>query len=146
MTLRHQLLRDTAVTVTWSEDGCSVVRGKWIDPYSGRELRDPADIEVDHLIPLAWAWRHGADAWDDERRYAFATDPRFLIPVLDAENRRKGDSDPLEWLPSDSAYHCAYVTRFMRGVLTWDLDLSLTEAADLRRLRQQLCARDEPAS
>lgn len=145
MTLRHQLLRDTAVYVTQSDDGCWVDHGKWFDPYSGDEVFDPRDLQIDHLIPLSWAWAHGADRWTDEQRYDFATDARFLIPVRGDLNQSKGDKGPLDWLPPDPAYHCAYVTRFMRGVLTWHLDLSLTETADLRRLREEVCANDRPS-
>ncbi len=146
MTLRHQLLRDTAVYVTASENGCWVDRGKWIDPYSGDAIYDPRELQIDHLVPLAWAWRHGAENWTDEQRYEFATDPRFLIPVRGTLNQGKGADGPLDWLPPDENYHCAYVTRFMRGVLTWKLELSVNEAIEMSLLRAEVCADKRPAS
>ena len=47
--------------------GCRVIRGNWSWSYSGAPLACPADIDVDHLIPLKWAWDRGANRWDRRR-------------------------------------------------------------------------------
>ena len=54
--------------VRWSADGCEVDRGRWIDPYTGRVHLDAGGLDVDHVVPLAYAWARGADAWDEDAR------------------------------------------------------------------------------
>ncbi|WP_443048573.1 hypothetical protein [Streptomyces sp. NBC_00272] len=52
-------------------------------------------------MPLANAWRLGADTWDTATRKAFANDlgnPQ-LIAVPAASNRSKGDQSPDRWSP-----------------------------------------------
>lgn len=39
---------------------CDVNYGTWYDPYGGYTYHDPSDIDIDHVVPLANAWRSGA--------------------------------------------------------------------------------------
>ena len=41
---------------------CSITAGTWLDPYTGRTLTDPSDVDIDHVVPLANAWRSGASS------------------------------------------------------------------------------------
>ena len=54
--------------------GCNVVGGRWESVYDGRAFTDPSDVDIDHMVPLANAWRSGADEWDDAKRGDFAND------------------------------------------------------------------------
>ena len=138
--LRHELLERTAVRVTQrSADGCRVVRGVWIDPYTGERIREAGLIEIDHVVPLRWAWEHGADEWTPERRREFALDEAFLIPVSASANRSKGARGAIEWLPEDPGARCAYVARFRRGVAVWELELSEIEEAAFRTIQMLAC-------
>ena len=138
--LRHELLERTAVHVTErSPDGCRVTRGVWIDPYTGERITDAARIDIDHVVPLRWAWDHGADGWTPERRRAFALDPAFLLPVSSRANREKGAKGPLDWLPDDPRARCAYVIRFRRGVAAYDLEISDVEARAHRMIQTLTC-------
>ena len=89
-------------------------------------------MDIDHVVPLHWAWTHGADVWTRERREAFANDPANLLPVESALNRQKGDKGPKDWLPP--AGQCAYIARFQRVVRTYGMVLSIDEEAAHRRL------------
>jgi hypothetical protein len=40
--------------------GCKVTSGTWYDPYTDRTYSDPQDLDIDHVVPLANAWRSGA--------------------------------------------------------------------------------------
>lgn len=89
---------------------CRVTSGRWVSPYDGKQIDDDADLDIDHLVPLAEAWRSGARSWTDDQRERFANDldsPQ-LVAVTAGENRAKGDQDPAEWRPSRRAYWCAY--------------------------------------
>lgn len=89
-----------------------VVKPVWVCPYTGVIVDDPARLDIDHVVPLQWAWVHGAYKWDSEKRMLFANDPINLIPVLASANRAKGSKGPDEWLPPDPAFRQEYVARF----------------------------------
>src|SRR5690606_146491 len=92
------------------DDECRVRSGRWYSPYDGQTLTDPGDLDIDHVVPLANAWRTGAAAWDDERRADFANDlerPQ-LVAVSATSNRAKCDQDPSQWMPPQRDYWCQY--------------------------------------
>ena len=50
-------------------------------------LNSASDVDIDHVVPLAEAWRSGADSWTTDRRRAFANDlggPQLLASALTA--------------------------------------------------------------
>jgi hypothetical protein len=38
---------------------CKVIAGKWIGPYTGKTFIQASDIDIDHIVPLAHAYRNG---------------------------------------------------------------------------------------
>ena len=118
---RHELLLELSTgPTTKSSDGCRVVRGKWNDPYSGSVFFDSSKMDIDHLVPLAWAWRNGASSWSESERDRFANDPINLFAVSASLNRSKGAQGPDSWLPPNEKFHCQYVTRFYRVLLKYE--------------------------
>jgi hypothetical protein len=77
--------------------GCHVVAGRWVDPYTGVVETDPSRVHIDHVYPLAEAWRQGASDWPKARRQAFANDPRNLMALTAQVNVMKTDQDSSEW-------------------------------------------------
>lgn len=87
------------------------VDGTLTDPYTGLALElDEAD--ADHVVPLAYAWDHGACRWPAPLRVRFAADLGNLKLTDASLNRSKGDRGPDEWLPTVGA--CAYWQTFAR--------------------------------
>ena len=89
---------------------CSATSGSWYSPYDGATWSAASDVDIDHVVPLAEAWRSGASGWTTARRQSFANDltrPQ-LIAVTDNVNQSKGDQDPASWMPSRTAYRCTY--------------------------------------
>jgi hypothetical protein len=117
---------------------CVVVAGVLDpDPYTGQRIaftkQRASDIQVDHVVPLAAAWRMGASAWTIEQRTSFANDiDANLIAVEGKVNGSKSDQTIGEWLPPNTAFHCQYVTRFL--VVASKYGLSIT-TADARAAR-----------
>ena len=85
---------------------CKRVVGSWYDPYTEQTYSDPQEIDIDHVVPLAEAWRSGASSWDDERRERYANDPLVLLSVEDNANQAKGDKGPEAWKPPNVAEWC----------------------------------------
>jgi hypothetical protein len=140
MNTRHELLAELSTgPVRYSANGCRVVRGRWLDPYTGQIFTESSDLDVDHLVPLYWAWQRGAWAWSGSKREDFGNDPRNLFAVDDGTNRSKGADGPLEWLPPNNGFQCQYVTRFWRIVLMYDIKLNAGEKAAIIGQREDLC-------
>lgn len=113
--------------------GCNVVAGHWESVYDGRTFTDPSDVDVDHMVPLANAWRSGANEWDDAKRGDFANDltrPQ-LIAVSATSNRAKGDQDPSQWKPANRSYWCKYAESWVTVKHHWRLTVTSAEKAAL---------------
>jgi uncharacterized protein DUF1524 len=125
--VRDSVLRRDGVRVKLS--GCNVVAGTWTSVYDGRVLNSPTKVEVDHLVPLANAWRSGASAWTTDKRADFANDladPQ-LIAVSAGSNRAKGDQDPSTWRPTSTGEWCAYAEDWIAVKTHWRLTVTVAE-------------------
>lgn len=116
-----------------SSPQCVVVSGVLDDPYTGRQIdfqrgEDSSEaVQIDHVVALANAWKSGAWQWDAARRQDFANDPFNLLAVDGAANQDKGASSADQWLPSNSAYQCAYVQRQIAVKVSWGLGVTRAE-------------------
>lgn len=148
MDTRARLLTSPAVAIgpveiTSNSKGVKrVTWGSWIDGYSGNDLLNVSakEVEVDHVIPVCWAWSHGADGWTREKRRAFYNDTQYLVVVDRRHNRSKGKQTPLTYLPPKQQLACNYVERFLDGVRVYDLHLSVDEKSALLEVRNSSCA------
>ena len=137
---RHELLAELSTAeVLWDHLGCVVKRGRWIDPYTDKIFTDAGDLDVDHLVPLAYAHARGAFAWPSEKRTDFANDPRNLFAVEASVYRSKGSRGPSRWLPPNEAFRCQYIVRFIRIMMIYDLQFDQPESDEIEILRAQNC-------
>ncbi|WP_338074916.1 HNH endonuclease family protein [Kineococcus vitellinus] len=122
---RDDVLRRDLRAVRLDDDGCTVLAGTLEDPYSGeviafrRGAATSADVQVDHVVALAAAWRTGAAALDEDELVRFANDPLELLAVDGPLNSAKGDDDASQWLPPRG--ECAYVARQVAVKRAWGL-------------------------
>jgi len=128
------LKRDGSNVVAGSD--CAPDSGSWYSPYDGATWTNPADVDIDHVVPLAEAWRSGASAWTTARREDFANDLSHpqLIAVTDNVNQSKGDQDPSTWKPSRTAYHCTYAKMWIASKYYWGLSLQSAEKTALQSM------------
>jgi hypothetical protein len=113
--------------------GCNVVAGTWASLYDGKTLDSPTKVDVDHVVPLANAWRSGASAWTTGKREDFANDldhPQ-LVAVSQTSNRAKGDQDPSTWKPSATVIWCEYAADWIVVKSYWKLSVTTAEKAAL---------------
>jgi hypothetical protein len=128
------LKRDgSGVTV---DSSCYPTSGSWYSPYDGATWYNPADVDIDHIVPLAEAWRSGANTWTTSRRQSFANDLTHpqLIAVTDNVNQAKGDQDPSTWQPSRTAYRCTYAKMWIHTKYYWSLRLQSSEKSALQTM------------
>lgn len=113
---RQELLIATSKIPVQFKDSkhCTVIYGEWYGVYTGKKFTKASDIDIDHIVPLAHAHRHGAENWTKEQRKTFANDFENLVAVSDSANRSKSDKAPDEWLPPLKSYWCEYGKRWER--------------------------------
>lgn len=127
---------------------CKVLGGVLDDWYSGRKITFTSGsntsrlVQIDHVVPLSWAWKHGANTWSDETRRRFANDPVNLNASDDQENMRKSDSGPGTWMPSNDKAACRYVQRFALVLKKYDLGIDLRDRAMMRGVLDECDAGD----
>jgi len=118
--------------------------GTWHSLFDDTTLTDPSEVSIDHMIPLAEAWRSGAHAWDTDRRRAFANDithPDTLIAVTPASNTAKSDQDPADWMPPAPGTACRYTRAWVTVKETWNLTVD-TDERDALHAQADTCDDD----
>lgn len=109
---------------------CTIVSGDWLSIYDNSVVKVGSKLDVDHLVPLAEAWRSGASSWTASSREAFANDLSLsyaLVAVSASSNRSKGDKDPASWLPEYSPSVCKYVGSWIAVKYRWGLTMDPQE-------------------
>ncbi|WP_328994357.1 HNH endonuclease family protein [Kribbella sp. NBC_01245] len=125
------LKRDgTGVTV---DSGCEPTAGRWYSVYDAVWVEDDSSVDIDHIVPLAEAWRSGANTWTTSRRQQFANDltRAQLIAVTASSNRSKGDRDPASWKPTNTSVHCIYAREWIWVKSYYGLSLQSSEKTAL---------------
>jgi hypothetical protein len=121
---RAEVLIQEALVAPKKGKKCALTGGKWMSAYDGKITTSASGLDIDHLVPLAEAWRSGAWAWTPKEREKFAndlTDKRVLSAVTASINRSKGDKDVVNWLPSLSyKYVCDWIAVKSKYKLTID--------------------------
>jgi Protein of unknown function (DUF1524) len=134
---RYEVLIAEATTKPTVGSGCTLSGGRWLSYYDGATWTLPADLDIDHLVPLAEAWDSGARNWTAAQRTAYANDlgdSRDLVAVTDNVNQAKGDRDPAEWLPPLAGAKCRYVAEWLVVKIRWRLTVNSAEKSALTTL------------
>jgi hypothetical protein len=121
---------ESSVTPGYDSGGCNVVSGRWWSAYDNQTLTSPSSIQIDHMVPLAEAWRSGASGWTTTTRRSFANDlsqEETLRAVSGSSNSSKSDRDPSEWLPPNSSFRCQYLKEWVWIKDRWNLSVDDAE-------------------
>ncbi len=116
----------------------AVVTGTLHDPYTSETIslvrgnKTGAAVQIDHLVPLAYAWDQGARNWTDEMRLRFANDPANLLSVQGQANEDKSDGEPAVWMPANHAFWCQYSVQFVAVLRGYGLPVDAPSATVLR--------------
>jgi hypothetical protein len=132
---RAEVLIEEAIVKPKIGPKCKLTGGKWISAYDGKTITNSSLLDIDHMVPLAEAWRSGAWNWTEAQRQAFANDlenSAALIAVTLTTNRSKGDSDPALWMPNKEV--CTYTKNWIAVKVKYLLTVDSNEANKLNSL------------
>jgi hypothetical protein len=110
-------------------NNCVVHSGVLDDPYTGTVIHfirgnDTSQlVQIDHVVPLAWAWRYGAANWTHDERVLFHNDQSNLLAVDGPTNMSKSDSGPGDWMPPNPAAQCSYAETYVSVVHAYALSM-----------------------
>ncbi|MDT3726610.1 HNH endonuclease family protein [Streptomyces sp. DSM 41972] len=111
-----------------SGSDCVVVAMDLYDPYTGKDIAwkkaKAAEVQIDHVVPLSYAWQMGASRWSKEKRQQLANDVLNLLPVSGSANSAKRDSGPASWLPPNTSIRCSYAVRFAQVAAKYELPVT----------------------
>lgn len=124
-----------------TNDNCTVLSGHWTEPYVGETTTNPHDLQIDHVVPLANAWRSGAAKWNIKQRTAYANAPEVTVISQSAANERKGDKGPEAWKPRLQSSYCLYALRWVQ--IKSDFGLNFTSTAEKNALKSMLATCDQ---
>jgi Protein of unknown function (DUF1524) len=117
----------------------AVGTGTLHDPYTNttiafqRGAKIGESVQIDHIVPLAYAWDMGAFAWPDPERLRFANDPANLLAVQGQANQDKGDLPPGQWMPPNKAFACQYAMQFIAVLRGYQLPVDQASVGVLRQ-------------
>jgi hypothetical protein len=94
-------------------------------------------LDIDHVVPIKWAYDHGAKNWSKDKKMIFANDEYNLMAVDLRLNRQKGAKGPNHWMPPNPDYRCKYLNRFNRIVSKYGLVYNDQEK---QFMKDHLCA------
>lgn len=135
---RNDLLaRDGKDVKFRSGSDCVVVSMNLYDPYTGKDISwkkaKATEVQIDHVVPLSYAWQMGAARWDKQKRQRLANDVLNLLPVSGSTNSAKGDSGPASWLPPSRAIRCSYSVRFAQVAEKYELPVTAADKSMMLR-------------
>lgn len=135
---RNDLLRRDGRELRFRDGSdCVVVAMTLDDPYTGTTIdwrkREAAEVQIDHVVPLSYAWQMGASRWPAAQRQRLANDPLNLLPVQGRANSAKGDSGPASWLPPVRSIRCAYAVRFAQVAEKYALPVTAADRTTMLR-------------
>lgn len=128
--LNRDLVDKTYVSIKRCPD--AVATGTLHDPYTNKTIafaRGPKvgeSVQIDHIVPLAYAWDMGAYGWPAPERLRFANDPANLLavdarPIRTRAIRRRANgcrptgrspvSTPCNSSPCCAAMRCRWMRR-----------------------------------
>lgn len=147
---RIEVLKQQASNYEEDSNG-KIVSGTWYIPYSGETVAYnkkediSKNIQIDHVIPVSYAHRHGAASWDEDKKHEFyndygvngvwseGTDGKVtynkvgnLIVSDSKSNISKSDKGPSEWLPSNEDYVLNYLEQWV--VVASNYGISISQA------------------
>ncbi len=132
---RAEVLIEEAIVKPKIGIKCKLTGGKWLSAYDGKIVTNASLLDIDHMVPLAEAWRSGAWKWNASQRQAFANDlenSEALIAVTLSTNRSKGDRDPSMWMPAKN--QCVYAENWISIKIKYSLSIDLSESVKLNSL------------
>ena len=137
---RHELLQTLSLDeFTLTDNTCRVLTGLWLDPYTNMYFSASSELDIDHLVPLKYAWTRGAYNWPKSKRVKFSNDESNLFAVKKSVNKQKSAMGPVMWLPPSDNFKCEYIKLFQGIIKKYDLRQADDELSHINKKMTNYC-------
>jgi hypothetical protein len=85
---RDEVLKRDGSGVT-VDSQCEPTAGRWYSVYDAVWVTDDSSVDIDHMVPLAEAWKSGANTWTTAKRQQFANDLTIAQLIAVSASDRK---------------------------------------------------------
>lgn len=143
LTRNDVLRRDlTQVTIKPATQGCVVLSGTLLSPYTGETVpfergEESGEVQVDHAVALADVWVKGGQQLSEQERVDVANDPLNLVAVEGAVNASKGAGDAATWRPPARSSWCSYAARQVAVKTKYELWVTVAEKRALGEMLER---------
>ena len=73
------------------QNGCKIISGEWESFYLHDKLTSPKQIQIDHVLPWSWIYKHGANKLDHTMQIEVYNDLDNLRIASVNENQSKSN-------------------------------------------------------
>ena len=137
---RHEMLQTLSLDeFILTDNTCRVLTGLWLDPYTNDFFINSSELDIDHLVPLKYAWTRGAHNWPKSKRVKFSNDESNLFAVKKSVNRQKSAMGPAMWLPPSDNFKCEYIKLFQGMVAKYNLRQANDELSEISIKMDKFC-------
>lgn len=133
---RETVLKTQGDNVKVDSD-CRALSGTWTEPYKGKVVTDAKSLDIDHVIPLGYAAKHGGNAWSSEKKQQFANDLTQLLAVDGSANRSKSDKGPGDYMPENRDFRCTYAKLWVNTASKYGISISDKDKSALKSALQK---------
>ena len=112
-----------------------MLTGLWLDPYTNDFFINSSELDIDHLVPLKYAWTRGAHNWPKSKRVKFSNDESNLFAVKKSVNRQKFAMG----LPPSDDFKCKYIKLFQGIVIKYELIQTNDELSEISIKIDKFC-------
>lgn len=120
---RADLLAHTSAAPVTRHGRCTVRTGRWVVSYNGQTYTQASKTQIDHIVPLHYAWDVAASGWTASQRESFANDTSELVVSDVHDNEVKQDDMPPDWEPI-AADRCAYAEQMIAELAEWSIPVT----------------------
>ena len=116
----------------------AVATGTLHDPYTNdviafvRGEKTGAAVQIEHIVPLAYAWDLGAGIGPTRCGCDSPTIRRTFSRLGARSIEDKSDKEPAVWMPPNTAFHCQYAMQFIAVLRGYGLPVDAPSAVVLR--------------
>lgn len=115
------LVRDSSCNTSYHHSGYRVRidTGCFINAYTNEKEADAHKLEIEHIVPVKYAWTCGARYWTQAKRVEFYNDFDNLTLTDKTTNIEKLAKPLDKWLPPKN--QCQYMVRFIDVMKKYDM-------------------------
>lgn len=114
---------------------CKITKGEWIDPYSGKTIKDVNEMTVDFVIPLSQINNLGGKDWPNEKKKKYANDTELVLLAISKDSKKaKKDQTVETYLPKNKKYKCEYAKNYTMVLKQYELGVTKKEKEQLSKI------------